>query len=152
MKYVARSAKETQALGERVARRIAKHKPKKRSAAIITLTGDLGSGKTTFVQGFARGLGIKRRMVSPTFTIMRRYVLPKKSATFRNGFRSLVHVDAYRVHKPAELKIIKFDSWLRDPTAIVLIEWADLIEKKYISGAHHIQFKHKKEGMREITY
>jgi len=151
MKIRTKSAKETRMVAARIARRAVVQKPGKQ-AAVIGLVGDLGSGKTTFVQGFARALGIKRRMVSPTFTIMRRYVLPKNSPAFRKGFRSLVHVDAYRVHKPAELRIIKFHEWLRDPTAIVLIEWADLIEKKHLRGVRRIRFRHREENVREITF
>jgi tRNA threonylcarbamoyladenosine biosynthesis protein TsaE len=149
MRYTTKSAKETQRIAAGFAKKIAAKKPGKR-AVIIALTGDLGSGKTTFVQGFARALGVRRRTVSPTFTIMRRYVIPKKSRAFRNGFHSLVHVDAYRVHKPAELKIIRFEAWLHDPSAIVLIEWADLIEKKHLRGTHRVRFKHREKSMREV--
>lgn len=151
MRHQTRSPKETQKIAAKIARKIARQKPGTR-AVVVGLVGDLGSGKTTFVQGFARALGIRRRMVSPTFTIMRRYALPKTSPTYKRGFRSLVHIDAYRVHKPGELKIIKFESWLHDSTAIVLIEWADLIQKKFLRGARIVRFKHQKENVRGVAY
>lgn len=151
MKYHTKSPKETGGIAAKVAKKIVRQGTDGK-AAVIGLTGDLGSGKTTFVQGFARALGIRRRVVSPTFTIMRRYALPKTSSAYRRGFRSLVHVDAYRVHKPKELKVIKFASWLQDPAAIVLIEWADLVGKKLLRDARIIHFAHGAGGSRIISF
>ncbi|MDO8470336.1 MAG: tRNA (adenosine(37)-N6)-threonylcarbamoyltransferase complex ATPase subunit type 1 TsaE [bacterium] len=160
MRYQTKSPRETQQIAGRLAKKIARQKPGK-EAVVVGLIGDLGAGKTTFVQGFARALGIRRRMVSPTFTIMRRYRIPRRRIKKRapgsyyqlpiSYYQHLVHVDAYRVHKPSELKVIKFESWLRDPAAIVLVEWADLIEKKYLHRARIVRFRHQKEGLREVV-
>jgi tRNA threonylcarbamoyladenosine biosynthesis protein TsaE len=151
MRYRTRSARETRGLGELLGQEIGKTRLKTRGALIVALLGDLGSGKTTFIQGFARGIGVKRRTVSPTFTIMRRYAISRTVAAYRTGFRSLVHVDAYRVHKPAELKIIRFEEWLADPTALVLIEWADLVRPRIPRTALRVRFEHQRGDARAIV-
>src|SRR3989344_677507 len=73
-------------------------------ATVIALVGNLGSGKTTFIQGFARGLGLKRRLTSPTFLVLRRYGFSNR--------RSIFHIDAYRIKDPNELRILGFDEVL----------------------------------------
>ena len=74
-------------------------KPGKK-ALVIALRGDLGAGKTTFTQGFFRGLGIKRNPISPTFVIMRRYALHAE------GFRNVYHFDAYRLKKEEDMEVL----------------------------------------------
>ena len=94
---------------------------------IIGLIGDLGAGKTTFAQGFARALGVRGRLPSPTFLFYRAYPIPRSS-------RVLVHADMYRVRKLSELQPLKFRELLRNPENIVLIEWAEHIKKKLVYG------------------
>lgn len=150
MRHTTDSAKATKDIASKAATLLLREKPRK-YALVVGLIGDLGSGKTTFVGGFARALGIRRRMVSPTFTVMRRYRIPRTSPAYRRGYRSLVHVDCYRVHTPAELAIIRFDEWLRDPSAVVLIEWADLVSTLLPHGTHRIKFKHLQGDRREVV-
>ena len=138
MKFKTNSPRKTGGLGALFAKELLSRPPKTHGAIVVALVGDLGSGKTTFIQGFARGAGIRRRLVSPTFTIMRRYGLKTKN------FKNLTHVDAYRVNRPAELKIIHFKDWLRDPSTIVLIEWADLVKKSLPEDALWLQFTYGK--------
>ena len=146
------SPKETQAIATLLGRELGDARIHRSGALIIALTGDLGSGKTTFIQGFARGVGIKRRMVSPTFTLMRRYAIPRTSPAYRSGFRSLVHMDAYRVHAPRELRVIRFEEWISDPTAIVLIEWAELVRRLIPRTALSIRFSHgTQENKRTVS-
>ena len=85
------------------------------TAIILCLYGDLGSGKTTFTQGFIRALGIEGRVLSPTFTLVREYPLP-------SGI-TLHHFDLYRL-KEAD-QTIDIQELIHDPSAILLIEWAD---------------------------
>ncbi|MEK7168054.1 MAG: tRNA (adenosine(37)-N6)-threonylcarbamoyltransferase complex ATPase subunit type 1 TsaE, partial [Patescibacteria group bacterium] len=66
-------------------------------AAVVALEGDLGSGKTHFVQGFAKHLGIKEKITSPTFVILKRF------KTGGAKIRNLIHIDAYRIEKPEEI-------------------------------------------------
>ncbi|MDP1721756.1 MAG: tRNA (adenosine(37)-N6)-threonylcarbamoyltransferase complex ATPase subunit type 1 TsaE [Candidatus Gottesmanbacteria bacterium] len=91
-----------------------------RGALTVCLYGELGSGKTTFVQGFGKALGITSRLLSPTFYIVRRYQLVKQS-----GF--LYHIDLYRIGDEKELVELGIPEMLRDSDSIVLIEWADTL-------------------------
>ena len=86
--------------------------------AVFCLYGNLGSGKTTFTQGFARGLGITARLLSPTFIIVRRYAMPKPY-----GF--LYHIDLYRLQSESEMKDLGISEILQDHTSFVVIEWAE---------------------------
>ena len=96
--------------------------PHARFARIITLSGDLGAGKTTFTQAFARELGVKEIVTSPTFIVYKVYDLPEHVA-----FERLVHVDAYRLESAEELRTHGFDALLQDIENIVIIEWPEKV-------------------------
>ena len=84
----------------------------------LTFTGDLGAGKTTFVRGLAKGLGIKEVVQSPTFNIMKIYL---------KGNRPLIHIDAYRL---ADINHdIGLDEYIGYETGITVIEWPEFINK-----------------------
>lgn len=83
---------------------------------VVCLTGELGVGKTAFVKGLAKGLGIEEQITSPTFTIVNEY----------NGKFTLYHFDVYRVHDIDELFEIGFDEYIFGD-GITVIEWAELI-------------------------
>lgn len=88
---------------------------------VVALYGNLGAGKTTFVQGLAKGLGIKKRIISPTFVIVRTYrILNNKS-----GIRNLYHIDLYRLENEKELQELGLGEILNDKNAIIAIEWAE---------------------------
>lgn len=104
----------------------------------------MGSGKTTFVQGFLRGLGYKGRIASPTFVIWKRFGI--KNPRFKNVY----HVDAYRLKTSADLDPLGFKELLRDPQNIFLVEWAGNI-KSILGKSKRIKFEHgKKENERKI--
>ena len=103
------SAKETQAL----AREFAAALP---PDATLALHGDLGVGKTTFVQGLARGFGIVEHVTSPTFTIF----------TLHRGTRTLVHLDAYRLDHAAQLDSLMLEDFLTPPYCLA-VEWPENI-------------------------
>lgn len=94
-----------------------------RGGEVIALYGDLGTGKTTFAQAFAKGLGIRKRVQSPTFILMQEYPV-----TRRGAIRKFVHVDAYRGDE-AQFKAIGLEEYFKEPGTVVLIEWADRIQK-----------------------
>lgn len=100
-----RSPEETRLLGERLARELP-------SECVLALEGDLGVGKTTFVQGIARGLGISRHVTSPTFNLYSVY----------HGDRTLVHLDAYRIEGPAGADELLIEDFLKPPYCLV-VEW-----------------------------
>ncbi len=103
------SADETRRLGERLADLL-------EPGDIVLLTGDLGAGKTTLVQGVARGLEIHEQITSPTFVIVREY----------RGRMSLYHVDAYRLENPAELSELGYEKFWHLPGA-VFVEWGEKV-------------------------
>jgi tRNA threonylcarbamoyladenosine biosynthesis protein TsaE len=102
------SAEETRALGAALGRRL-------QPGDVILLHGQLGAGKTTFVQGLAAGLGVMDPVTSPTFTLVHEY---------RGGRIPLIHVDPYRLDSPADILDLGFDDWLEQEAALVF-EWAE---------------------------
>lgn len=85
---------------------------------VFALEGDLGAGKTVFTKGFARELGVKGAVNSPTFTILQIY---------DEGKLPLYHFDVYRIEEPEEMEEIGFDDYIYGE-GVCLIEWADQIE------------------------
>lgn len=85
---------------------------------VIALAGELGSGKTTFVQGLAAGLKIPDRVTSPTFILMKEYL---------GGRYPLMHIDIYRLERVQEVLDLGYDELL-DPGHIVVVEWGDVVE------------------------
>jgi tRNA threonylcarbamoyladenosine biosynthesis protein TsaE len=89
---------------------------------VITLSGDLGVGKTTFVQTLARILGVSEVVTSPTFTIMKQYDLPEGGQLSK-----LVHIDAYRIDDPAEMVPLRGSEIFTDAASVICIEWPERI-------------------------
>ena len=105
---------------------------------MIALTGDLGAGKTTFVQGFAEGLGIKARIVSPTFIIMRTYRVDGKSHRFHNFY----HLDFYRIEGTEEdVESLGLTEVWNAPGSVVVVEWAEKIKDFLPTGTIWINFE-----------
>jgi len=136
MEIITENAKETQKVGEILAQEIAKSKTANRKALVIGLEGELGSGKTTFIQGLAKGLKIKERITSPTFVIIRKI-----------GW--FYHIDCYRV-KPRDLLDLGFKEIISRPN-LVVIEWAERARKILPKNSLWIKFKHLGQGKRKIS-
>jgi len=133
----------TKQFASTLAREIARTKSDR--ARVIALSGNLGAGKTTFTQGFAKALGIARPVQSPTFVVMKVYELKKKY------LKHLVHIDAYRIETPRELDHLGFRELLKDKDAVILIEWADRVKKILPNDTTWITFEHgKKSNERSI--
>lgn len=112
--YNSKSYKETQDIGFRFAQGL---KP----GDTVYLYGDLGFGKTTFVKGVAKGLGINSRIISPTFVIVRSHKIEHPKSNIQN----LVHVDLYRIENKKQLEEIGIDEMINDTFSIKLVEWPE---------------------------
>lgn len=107
---------------------------------IIALYGDLGSGKTTFTQFLAKALKIKEKILSPTFTIIKTFSLPR-SQRMVSDFSALIHIDAYRIKSIKELLDLGLKEILTNKENIVVIEWAEKIGRYLPSNAKKIYFE-----------
>ena len=108
MQYVSNSVEETEKIGAELAGRLL-------AGTIVAFTGDLGAGKTAFVRGMARGLGIDERVTSPTFTIVNEYA---------GGEKPLFHFDLYRLYDADELFDIGWEDYLARG-GICAVEWSE---------------------------
>ena len=99
-------------------------------AAVVYLKGDLGAGKTTFVQTIARDYGIEEPVTSPTYTLMHSYDIPhgRLPTGALRRYKKLVHIDAYRLESPAQWRQLRPEEFLREEGTVVFIEWPDKIE------------------------
>jgi tRNA threonylcarbamoyladenosine biosynthesis protein TsaE len=136
MEFITENAQETQELGERVGASLV-------GGEVLALVGALGAGKTTFVQGLAKGLGVKKQIVSPTFIIVREYEGEKLN---------LYHVDLYRLEGDlgAELgNLGVMDAW-GEARNVVVIEWAEKVRKYLPKGARWVNFENLGEERRKV--
>lgn len=144
--YVTKSSQETARLGEELARtlKVTEGRALGKNATTICLYGELGSGKTTFTQGFAKGFGITSRLLSPTYIIVRRYQLKKPFSFF-------YHIDLYRIGKEQDLAALGVSEILSDPRSVISVEWAEklgpLLPKKRID----IHFKGEDDGKHTVS-
>ena len=117
---------------------------------MIGLYGDLGSGKTAFSQLVAKSLGISEVVTSPTYVIEKIYEIPQSLPSLPTSFKHLIHIDAYRLEKSAELTHLGWDQIIADPTNLILIEWPE--RAAGIMPADHIRLKFTfvDESSREI--
>lgn len=126
------SPRETQKIAADLARKIIKTK----KGAVVALEGELGAGKTTFIQGFAKALGVKSKIKSPTFVLMKKYPIPAINYKLKTK-NYLYHLDCYRVRDHKDLKITELREILGESHNIVLIEWAErareILPKKHIT-------------------
>ncbi|MEK7612620.1 MAG: tRNA (adenosine(37)-N6)-threonylcarbamoyltransferase complex ATPase subunit type 1 TsaE [Patescibacteria group bacterium] len=98
-------------------------------AVVVALRGELGSGKTTFAQQFARQMGVTDVVQSPTYVLMKKYALPEGLNVFgQPRFKTLIHIDAYRLTSAEEFAALKPEEFLRDPSVIVVIEWPERVK------------------------
>lgn len=134
---------ETKKLGEDLAKKVLQL-PKNKQAVVLSLQGDLGAGKTTFLQGFAKGLGVKEKILSPTFVIQKRFSLNGK-------FKNFYHIDSYRLNEAKEILELDFKNIISDPENILAIEWPEKIEEYLPKKVIEINFKFVEENKREIN-
>jgi tRNA threonylcarbamoyladenosine biosynthesis protein TsaE len=134
--FITKNFKETQKLGRDFAKIL-------ENGDLVCLYGDLGGGKTTFTQGLAEGLGIKNRIISPTFVIVRSYVL-------RDGM--FFHVDLYRIENENDVEGLGLWEKINDKQNITVIEWAEKLKKHLSQKRIDVEFIYGKDDVRKITF
>ena len=120
--------------------------PSASHAVLVTLSGELGAGKTSFAQGLARELGVEESITSPTFVLEKKYNLP-----VGRRFARLIHVDAYRLEGGKSLEPLGFSDLYADPTNLILLEWPELVESQLPKADVSIRLSVSGEG-RDISY
>ena len=139
MEIISHNPAETEALGEKFGRAAQR-------GLVIALTGDLGAGKTQFVRGVARGLGIAGRVHSPTFTLVNEY---------GGGRLKLFHLDLYRLETPAQILSAGIEEFL-SPDGVAVIEWAERLEdgrwKMEDGKIRKVKIEIISESQRKIIY
>jgi tRNA threonylcarbamoyladenosine biosynthesis protein TsaE len=114
-------------------------------ATVVGFSGELGAGKTTFTKELAKQLGVSESVVSPTFVIMKRYT------TNHPLFKTLIHIDAYRLTNPEELRKLGLGEWYEKPNTLIVIEWPE-----HVLGALPVhvtvRFSEVSETVRSIVW
>ena len=132
MKYITHSEKETEAAGAELAKTLA-------PGSVVAMYGDLGAGKTAFVRGMSKGLGIDYPVSSPTFTVVNEY--PGKTPLF--------HFDMYRLGSADELFNIGWDDYLQR-SGICAVEWSENVEDAFEPGTVKVTITKLGDTEREI--
>ena len=131
--FITKSESETEALGARLAAALP-------GGSVVAMYGDLGAGKTAFVRGMARGMGLKARVSSPTFTIVNEYL----------GERDLIHFDMYRLSGADELFDIGWEDYLARG-AVCAVEWSENVEDAFFGDEIRVRIEKLSETERKIT-
>ncbi|MFA6383724.1 MAG: tRNA (adenosine(37)-N6)-threonylcarbamoyltransferase complex ATPase subunit type 1 TsaE [Parcubacteria group bacterium] len=129
-KFITTNAKQTQKLGEILAGEL-------KGGVVICLSGDLGSGKTTFTQGLLKGLKVEGPYTSPTFVIMKKYK------------KNIFHFDAYRV-EARDILNLGWEEIIAKKNNVIIVEWADRIKKIIPKKSLWIKFEWRGENKRKI--
>ena len=131
--YISRNESETEALGARLAASLP-------GGSVVAMYGDLGAGKTAFVRGMARGMGLTCRVSSPTFTIVNEYL----------GERELIHFDMYRIGSADELFDIGWEDYLKRG-AVCAVEWSENVEDAFFGDEIVVRIEKLGDTERKIT-
>jgi len=139
LSFTSHNSRETAQFGAAIARDFS-------GGEVLALVGDLGAGKTCLSQGIARGLGIKQKINSPTFVVMKVYNL-KGAKTIKK----FCHIDAYRLTSASDLVAIGALDYLNRADTATVIEWAEKVTELWPKNTILINLKHQKEDSRKIS-
>lgn len=131
-RYICKNAQETEALGRSFA-------PLLSPGTIICMHGTLGAGKTCFIQGVARGLGIEEAVTSPSFTLASEY----------QGTLPLYHIDVYRIEDSEEFELLGLEEYLYGH-GLCFIEWSEKVQEALPEETLHIEIQILEDGSRQI--
>jgi tRNA threonylcarbamoyladenosine biosynthesis protein TsaE len=142
---VSHSSAQTQRLGMRLGDLL-------RGGELLLLEGQLGSGKTTFTQGLAMGMGISEQVSSPTFTLLKEYpgLSPSSKGSSSQRGPALYHFDLYRLDDPEEILDLGFEDYFYDGSGVCVVEWADKAAALWLDGHLCIRLKPMSETKRSL--
>ncbi|MFA4872147.1 MAG: tRNA (adenosine(37)-N6)-threonylcarbamoyltransferase complex ATPase subunit type 1 TsaE [Patescibacteria group bacterium] len=149
MKIITKSEKETFEIAKNFTATL-------KGGEALCLIGELGSGKTVFAKGIAKGLGIKKIITSPTFVLMKvypvKYPAQRRGApkALFNGVNQFIHIDAYRLNRGKDLEAIGAKDYLNNKNCVTVIEWADRVKDILPKKRIMIEFKVLGYDKREI--
>lgn len=156
MVYFSNKPEETQRRAKDLAEELAK-KESRKAGVVVGLEGELGAGKTVFVKGFAKALGVKQKVSSPTFVLIKNYKLKIPTTLCRDSDRSvgaynkLFHIDAYRLRDHRDLTRLGIKKIFNNPKNLILIEWSDRVKKILPKSYIKIHIDHIDEKTRKIS-
>lgn len=116
-------------------------------ATLVTLSGELGAGKTAFVKVVARVLGIREVVNSPTFVLEKIYLLDESKP-----FERLVHIDAYRLESGENMKALGFEALMQDAGNVIMLEWPERVQDSLPEPTVRISIKTHPDDSRTISY
>lgn len=126
---------------------IIKKHPKGGKALVVGMSGDLGTGKTTFIQSIAKYLDIKNKITSPTFVIMKKFKIKNLK-----GYKFLFHLDAYRLKNEKELLFLDWEDIIGNKEHLVFIEWPENVSKIIPKYSKYIYISHLKNEQRKLKF
>jgi len=154
MEYLTNSVEGTKTAAKKIIIKLLKRPHP--GALVLALAGELGAGKTTFVQGLAKAIGVKEKILSPTFVILKRYGVrplgrdkgsPAEAGTPMNFY----HLDCYRIQSAKDLAGLGFEEILKNKNNLVVIEWAERVANILPADTVWLNFQHKGGDKRKIT-
>ncbi len=141
---ITKNTKETAEIAKKILNEILEEEVVNERALVVGLSGDLGAGKTTFVQGVAKHLGVKSKISSPTFVIMKKYALKNQKHKF------LFHLDAYRLKNEKELLHLGWEEIINNKDHLVFIEWPENVAKIVPKHTKFVRIAHGKKDQRHF--
>lgn len=138
--FTSNSSRETQKIASNFAKKL-------KGGEVLCFYGNLGTGKTTFIQSLAKALGVKENVTSPTFVLMKQYRTKNHESRIKNFY----HLDAYRLSDPQEAIDLGLEEIWSEPNNIIAIEWADKINSILPEKHVDLCFEHINENERKIT-
>ena len=131
--FISHSQLETEEMGQKLAEKLP-------GGSVVAMYGDLGAGKTAFVRGMAKGMGLSCRVSSPTFTIVNEYL----------GERELIHFDMYRLSSAEELFDIGWEDYL-SRNAVCAVEWSENVQDAFFGDEVVVRIEKLNDTDRKIT-
>ena len=141
---ISKSIKETEKIAEEFLSKIFKDKNNKTQALVVGLSGDLGAGKTAFTKAVAKHMGIKNKITSPTFVIIKNYKL--KITNYKKFF----HIDAYRLKNEKELLYLGWEKIIGDKENLIFVEWPENVSGIIPKNARFIYISTNENGHRSF--